>query len=148
MLPAKAKDAREEAEGTPLVPPSATVTGEVPPPVKLSVKVADSTVPMAAVGRSTNEIVQDAPPARVPPENELHVVVEVKSLALVPVMVAPEKVIAPLMVFESVATSGALVVFCVMVPKFKLLGKRVTEAGMMTEPAGGITTMKTSARPV
>lgn len=69
----------------PLVPLSDSVIGDVPPPVNVSVAVATSFVPGAAVGENVYVTVQEAPLSSVPPENDPQVVAErVKSAEFVP----------------------------------------------------------------
>lgn len=94
--------------------------------MKLRLKVADSKVAIRAVGMRMNAMVQDAPAARVPPENELHVVEEVKSEEFAPVIVPLENVIGLDRPLVRLATSEALVEFCVTAPKAMLLGDSVT----------------------
>ena len=74
----------------PLVPVSAIVIGDVPPPVKLSVSVADSLVPGAAVGVNVTTMTPDDPFTSVPPENDGH--------AGLPVPTAKSRGLAPLSV--------------------------------------------------
>ena len=75
----------------PLVPLSARVIGDVPPPVNASVTVAVSFVPAVAVGENLYVMGHDAPLTSVPPVNELQVVEEIpKSLAFAPVSVMLE----------------------------------------------------------
>jgi hypothetical protein len=101
----------------PLVPDSERVIGDVPPPVKLRVAVADSFVPGAAVGENVYVTVQEAPLRSVLPENPPQVFADcVKFPAFVPLSGRLVIVIVLPVVFKIVAICPLLVVPCGTVP--------------------------------